>query len=299
MNIPSAFTGFAMVSLGIVVAAGQNTNLPMPGDTVLKSSSLSKKIVLIGGKKSHGPGEHDFPNGIPLMASWLKSSPSFTNVEVVAFPGGFPTNLNALDGASCVICYFDGVQETPAPLSNPARIAVLQKLMDAGAGLVCLHQASTLPKDDQAIPLGEWLGAYRNGMYDRIIAQVTLKPASPQHPVSSGVGEFTYTDEFYPTLIFSSRSNITPILRARLTPHLAGQGNQGMSGKTADYILAWAYERPGGGRSFGFTGGHFIKGFQEPELKKLLMNAIAWTARIDVPKNGMTIPDAIPSAPAH
>ena len=286
----------AIAIAGSVVALAQNASTPPPapslGSAVLKSPPLAKKIVLIGGKKSHGPGEHDFPNGIPLIAAWLRASPAFANVDVLAYTAGFP-DLTVLDGASSIVCYFDGVGETPEPLNNPERIACLQKLMDAGAGLVCLHQASTVPKGNTTIPLNQWLGARRNGMYDRAMEQVTLKPATPEHPISSGVGEFTYKDEFYPTLIFSDEKNITPILRAEVTPQLAGKSKQGPPEKKAEYILAWAYNRPGGGRGFGFTGGHFLAGLQQPQLRKLLINAIGWSAKIEVPKQGFATPGPV------
>ena len=36
--------------------------------------------------------------------------------------------------------------------------------------------------------------------------------------------------------------------------------------KGRDEVLAWAVERPDGGRGFGFTGGHFHKNWGNPEL---------------------------------
>ena len=41
------------------------------GVGTLQTPSAAKRIVLIGGKKSHGPGMHDFPNGIPYLAALL------------------------------------------------------------------------------------------------------------------------------------------------------------------------------------------------------------------------------------
>ena len=51
--------------------------------------------------------------------------------------------------------------------------------------------------------------------------------------------------------------------------------------------MAWAAERPGGGRGFGFTGGHFHKGWANNDQRKLVLNAILWTAKADVPANGV------------
>ncbi|MEI6714483.1 MAG: ThuA domain-containing protein [Verrucomicrobiota bacterium] len=267
---------------------------PSLGATSLKSPALAKKIVLIGGKKSHAEGEHDFPNGIPLIAAWLRASPLFANADILTYTAGWPADLTVLEGADAVVCYFDGVQEKPEPLNNTERIAAIQKLMDHGAGLVCLHQSSTVPTDNSSIPLNQWLGARRNGMWDRTTEKVTLSPASPEHPISSGVGTFTYTDEFYPTLIFSDEKAITPILKAEVTPKFGDKKKQEINPPAkAEHVLAWAYNRPDGGRAFGFTGGHYLKALHEPQLQKLLVNAIAWTSKVEVPKNGVSTPEPI------
>jgi hypothetical protein len=50
---------------------------------------------------------------------------------------------------------------------------------------------------------------------------------------------------------------------------------------------AWACERPDGGRGFGFTGGHFHKGWGNEDQRKLVLNAIVWTAHVEVPANGV------------
>src|SRR5262249_55535851 len=160
----------------------------------------------------------------------------FADADVLAYTSGWPAELSVLEGASTILCYFDGVQETPGPFANPERIAFLQKLMDRGTGLICLHQASTVPKDDTTIPLTNWLGAKRDGMVDRTLETVTLKPATRDHPISSGVGAFTIHDEFYPTLVFRDEPrSITPILRA-----VVGNDGKDESGR-ADHVLAWAY----------------------------------------------------------
>src|SRR2546422_698937 len=43
--------------------------------------------------------------------------------------------------------------------------------------------------------------------------------------------------------------------------------------------VAWAAERPDGGRGFGFTGGHFHKNWGNDFQRKLVLNAILWTAK--------------------
>jgi len=49
----------------------------------------------------------------------------------------------------------------------------------------------------------------------------------------------------------------------------------------------WAYERLGGGRGVGFTGGHFHMNLGDDNFRKLVLNALVWTAKGDVPTNGV------------
>jgi hypothetical protein len=51
--------------------------------------------------------------------------------------------------------------------------------------------------------------------------------------------------------------------------------------------VAWAFERPEGGRGFGFTGSHFHKNWGNDDFRKVVLNAIVWTAKMDVPADGV------------
>ncbi|MFO0423410.1 MAG: hypothetical protein ACK52C_07095 [Planctomycetia bacterium] len=52
--------------------------------------------------------------------------------------------------------------------------------------------------------------------------------------------------------------------------------------------LAWAYERPEGGRGFGCTGAHFHANWENEDFRKLMLNALVWTAGLDVPADGVS-----------
>jgi hypothetical protein len=53
--------------------------------------------------------------------------------------------------------------------------------------------------------------------------------------------------------------------------------------------IAWASENEGGSRGFGFSGGHVHWNWAQDDLRKLVLNAIAWSAGLEVP------PDGVPS----
>ena len=54
--------------------------------------------------------------------------------------------------------------------------------------------------------------------------------------------------------------------------------------------VAWAYQRGSdynSGRGFGFTGGHHHINWGSNSFRKLVLNGIAWTAKIKIPNGGL------------
>jgi hypothetical protein len=49
----------------------------------------------------------------------------------------------------------------------------------------------------------------------------------------------------------------------------------------------WAVEREDGGRGVGFTGGHFHNNWQNDNFRKVVLNALVWICKLDVPKDGV------------
>jgi type 1 glutamine amidotransferase len=55
------------------------------------------------------------------------------------------------------------------------------------------------------------------------------------------------------------------------------------------HTVAWALEREGGGRSFGFSGLHFHENWQLPEYRRLVTQAVLWTLDLPIPKDGIAL----------
>jgi hypothetical protein len=51
--------------------------------------------------------------------------------------------------------------------------------------------------------------------------------------------------------------------------------------------MMWAVERPDGGRGFGFTGGHFHVNWSEENFRRVILNALLWISKVDVPAGGV------------
>jgi type 1 glutamine amidotransferase len=253
-----------------------------PGADAANVDGGGKRIVLIGGKKSHGPGEHDFAAGLTLLKRSLETARNVTGVVVDCYPDAWPADSAKLDGASAIVWYFDGIQQVPHPLLDAERLKAFSALMAKGVGLVCLHQASSLPADNTSIPLPDWIGGCRYGMVDRANTMTAFAQEHADHAVCRGWSGFSYKDEVYPTVKLSGDPRLVATLTAVVPPE-----------KPARHVIAWTFERAGGGRSFAFTGGHYTQSWAVDEVRRMVLNAMLWTAGIEVPAGGVvsTVPD--------
>src|SRR5260221_698690 len=200
-----------------------------------------RTIVLIGGEKSEGPARHEYPDGIRLLKALLESSPdvkAIGGLRIDAYPGGWPKDPGALDNVSTIVWYFDGLDRHP--LLDAARRARFEKAMRGGAGLVALHQSSTVAANDVVIDPARWLGAARVGMEDRVTDKVSLEVATPDHPVARGLVATRYHDELFPTFRFADGGR-------GVTTLLTGAG----AGEGGGFRPLWGAAAPRRGRGRG------------------------------------------------
>ncbi len=236
------------------------------------------KIVVIAGRPSHGPGEHEFNAGARLLVKCLKESN--LGIEPVLVTGGWPRDESVFKGAKSIVFFMDG--GGGHPMINPREhLKTIGAFMDQGVGLACLHYAVEFPKGEVGDQVLDWLGGYYETNYSDNPHNKTLVTPRADHPISRGVKTFTANDEWYFKIRFRPDD-------ARVTPVLVAETLVGHDKKTYnDQVVAWATERQDGGRSFGFTGAHFHKNWGDDDFRKLVLNAILWTARVDVPSGGV------------
>ena len=51
-------------------------------------------------------------------------------------------------------------------------------------------------------------------------------------------------------------------------------------------VVSWAFERPGGGRSFCFTGLDAHSAWAVPGVRQLVVNGVLWSAGLPIPPAG-------------
>jgi type 1 glutamine amidotransferase len=240
-----------------------------------------RKIVLIAGKKSHGPGEHEYPKSVRLLKVLLDRSPNLGGIKTEAYFNGWPEDPSVLDTADTIVMLSDGMEWLPY-IDSDDRLHAMQKQMDRGCGFLALHFTTYVP-DKYGHQALEWDGGYFD--YDGDSAyrseQKTLETdvvlAAAEHPISRGVTAYHYKDEFYYKMHFDlGHGNLTPIVRV-----------PALSLIPQEQTVAWAYLRKNGGRSVGITYGHYYDNWQRDDYRKLILNAIVWTAGVNVPSEGV------------
>jgi type 1 glutamine amidotransferase len=249
------------------------------------------KIVLVAGKQSHGPGDHEHRAGSMLLAKCLNEN--MPDVEAVVVTNGWPEDTSVFDGAASVVMYCDGGK---GHMANP-HLDSFGKRIEDGIGLVCIHYAVEVPKGEEGDTFLDWLGGYFethwsvNPHWDAEFKEL------PDHPIANGVEPFTINDEWYYHMRFrEDMEGVTPILSAHppestLTrPDGPHSGNPHVREAVANgeiQHVAWAYDRPDGGKSFGFTGAHFHRNWADDDFRTLVLNAIVWSAGLEVPEGGV------------
>jgi hypothetical protein len=248
------------------------------------------KIVLVAGRQSHGPLEHEFFAGCAVLMKLLQQTPG---VFPVMARDGWPKDPKTFENAKAIVLYMDG--GAGHPLIRERHMEVVRPLLDRGVGFVNLHYAVEYPKTHGPEILN-WLGGYYETGYSTNPHWKADFRSLPDHPITRGVKPFAIQDEWYFNIRFpADAKGLTPILKA--TPPDNARGTEAarqFPGR--EEVVAWAFERPNGGRSFGFTGGHFHRNWSDDNFRRLVTNAILWSAKVDVPENGAKVliePDAI------
>jgi type 1 glutamine amidotransferase len=259
---------------------------------VTRGLADDKKIVFIAGKPSHGPGEHEHRAGLLLFQKCLAD---FPGVQVEVCSNGWPADDAVFTGAAAVVIYSDGGDGHPALQGD--HLKTLGALMDKGVGLACIHYAVEPTQEKGQKEFLNWIGGcFEINRSVNPVWEADFK-SLPEHPITRGVKPFEIKDEWYFNMRFQDgMKGVTPILMAVPTPDTMRRPDGPHEGNPAireavkrsdPQIMAWAYERPDGGRGFGFTGGHYHHNWGNDNSRKLVLNAILWVAKVEVPADGV------------
>ncbi len=233
----------------------------------------TKHLLIIGQKTSdgHPATTHEFMAGANVLTELLKPFPEIETQVVDGdepFAGG-PKLIDAADGVALFV-----TQGAQWMQTDPARFEALKRLAKRGGAVIAIHWSVGAKEAQYIQGQLDLLGATRGGeqrKYQKL--EVTLKRPDPAHPVVRGISNLKVYDEFYYAL--DQAPGIHPLLTANI------------DGK--DETAGWVWERPDGGRAFGFVALHFHSNWQLPEYRRFVVQGVLWSLKQPIPEGGANV----------
>ena len=259
------------------------------------TAAPASRVLIIVGPSTHAPGTHEVAASGRLLKHCLEHMANLAGVQAdVVYE--WPVNNALRDAATSVILLGDTFPAMRMPESK-RNLEQLAAMMARCCGIVCVHYSTGLRAEDVAEdgdhPLLHWTGGYfatrckHHQSVAKIFPAATISPAAAAHPVSRGWREFTVNDEPYYNNYFGRDGNrLMPGVTALATSMLPPESPQ-------REIVAWSIERPDGGRGFAIVMPHFYQNWKNEDLRRFILNGVAWTAKLEVPAGGVktTLPD--------
>jgi type 1 glutamine amidotransferase len=236
------------------------------------AADVPKKVLLVGSPPdSHPVGTHEYLPGMEILGKCLKGVAA-VEATVANAEGAWKEGPDLIGRSDCVVLFLtEGAAWVSA---DAARLAAFRQLARRGGGLICIHWGMGT-RDAGPIQAFVALFGGCHGGPDRKyqVVDATVSVADRSHPIASGLKDFKVRDEYYYRLKLDK--SVRPILRVPI------DGNA--------ETVAWAWERPDGGRSFGFSAMHFHENWKLPEYRRLMTQAVLWTSKLPVPSQGVRV----------
>jgi type 1 glutamine amidotransferase len=257
-----------------------------------------RKVVLLAGPKDHGvPGRHEHEKDLRALAWALENATNLQGIATQVFVGKAPRDLDEIRDAAVIVIHSssDRLETETHPLFPPnpttngrgydpettAYLREFDELLKTGVGLVIFHYALWAENWAARGHYMNWLGGLWVQMASRNPTdQWTLTPLAAEHPVLRGVRPWTYRDEIFSRFFLPDDPRRTNLLLG--TPERNPLGPQ---------VVAWAYYRADGGRSFVYGGVDFHDNmYTVDDYRRFLLNGIVWAAGLEVPEGGVQAP---------
>jgi type 1 glutamine amidotransferase len=228
------------------------------------------RILLVWTRPDHAWGTHVYEHECRVLAKCLNQTPG---VEAIVSPDPeWPQDEKLLEGLGAIVYYSRYAGDI---VLGEAYGEKFRSLMRSGAGYVAIHWA-TKAEDQKLVPeYVEVLGGAFHTFEGWGLKTTTLPlvQVDPEHAACRGWKPYDLHEEFYLGLRFSDK--VRPIVKVNVDG--------------TDQTVAWSIERPGGGRSFGTTLGHFHENFTIEAFRRAIVNGILWSAKVEVPADGAPV----------
>ncbi|WP_353566694.1 ThuA domain-containing protein [Haloferula sargassicola] len=250
--------------------------------------AAEKEIVFIAGDRSHGSGEHEFRAGCLLLQKALNEE-SGLDLHATVVGSDWPAKQRGvLEKADAILIYCD------ASSGIAGEWEFIDGLAKQGKGLMFMHYAVHPSKENADAWQRHWVGATMEDDFSVNPHWVAELKVKPDHPIARGLSEsFEGFDEFYYNMRFQEdRGAVLDLVtavptRERIRHYINMWNWRGAEGMGKEQTLMWGVQRDDGGRGVGFVGGHYHKNWAIDDFRTLVLNAIVWTAGMEVPEGGV------------
>ncbi len=239
------------------------------------SAEPTKKHILLLAQKpdGHPPLTHEYQPGLKLLAEMLARQPGIkTTITSADEPWSEGIELlRKADGA--VMFLSQGAAWTSADVR---RLDALSTLAARRGGLVTIHWGMGSKEAANIEPYLKLFGGCHGGPDRKFkVVDTRVELAAPAHVIAAGIKPFDVHEEFYYKLKFAkSGEPVQPVV----TVEIDGERE----------TVAWAWQRPDGGRSFGFSGLHYHANWRHVEYRRLIVQAVLWANGLAVPGQGVS-----------
>jgi type 1 glutamine amidotransferase len=253
-----------------------------------ETGGVSKKVVFVPGGQSHGWSGHAYNADCKLLARILNKN--VPGIEAMVVEGGWPKDMAVFEGAAAIVIACDANRL----IGSESNWQALGSIAKRRVGIAFIHY-SLDPGKRYGKYILDWIGGYYEQHWSVNPSWQAEFKSLPAHPITRGVRPFTLHDEWYYHMRFREQmEGVTPILTAvppdstRKRPDGPHSNNPTVRARRGmPEHVAWAYERPDGGRGFGCTGGHSHWVYAQNDYRKFMLNALCWVAKVDVPAGGV------------
>lgn len=233
-----------------------------------------KQLLLVGQKRdNHPPTTHEFMAGLRILANVLQMNPTI-DVKVVESIEPWLEGPDLIRRADGLVLYVSEGAKWMA--ADPRRQEAIAQLAARGGGLTALHWGIGCRDPEFVGPFTQLFGACHGGPDRKYqVLDTRLRP-DPPHAIARGLAPITVRDEFYYRLKRPlGDSQPHPLLTATIDG--------------ADETVAIAWDRPDGGRSFGFTGLHYHDNWRQEFYRRLVAQGVLWTVKDEIPEQGVKV----------
>jgi type 1 glutamine amidotransferase len=239
-------------------------------------------IFLWAGLKSHGLGQHDYPQ---FLADWSK----LLTEHGAVVDGALHTPSSAdLEHTDVVVIY-----KGDAGYLSDGEKATLDAYVKRGGGFVEFHDSLCGP--DPAYFASLVGGGKKHGVVNYTLdAPIHYNIVDKSNPIMKDMSEMTIWDEAFFLMTWAQNPPIHVLANVVIPPTRSAGDHKG---EVAPQMWTWEHTVPGGqpSRAFVWMQGHTYANFTNYEIERTLLRGIAWAGKKPVDELVDYVPPARPA----